>query len=482
MTEQVNKKTMSPRAKFGYMAAALIMLLLLFELCAFVKIFAYHKVEFGMDSLIDFLGLVITMSGSMLLLLVYAYFIGWRDYMSMRKFYAILVSMFIGYVLCIMLKEVGTYLMPLTFTAFILVSLVDKRDVLTVNTVISLIIYIECIFECKFTGITGEELDLLKIFGLGIAMGSVLVYYLSGAATRLQVFIRSLLIALINLELLYIWAMFSPDLDFSALVIPLLIVNFGEIIIAIVLQPLFESLFGILTNAKLQEITDHDAPLLKRLISEAPGTFNHCLSVASLAEVCAMSIGESALLTKACAYYHDMGKLTSPMYFSENQPSNENPHDNLLPEVSADILRRHTTYGYELCKRNKIPDEICNITIEHHGTLPMAVFYNKARQLTDSDVDIADYCYKGIVPQSKIAAIIMICDAAEAAIRSLGHPTADQVETLLNGIINDRIQRHQFDECSITMQDLNNIRETIKSAYGGLVHSRVRYPQGDSGK
>ena len=204
-----------------------------------------------------------------------------------------------------------------------------------------------------------------------------------------------------------------------------------------------------------------------------------CLSVASLVEVCAMAIGEDALLAKACAYYHDMGKLTSPMYFIENQAGGANPHDNLLPEVSADILRRHTTYGYELCRENKIPEEISLVTIEHHGTLPMAVFYNKAMQLTDSDVDIEDYSYHGRKPTTKIAAILMICDAAEAAIRSMGKPPAEQVDKVLTSIISDRINRHQFDDCSITMQDLNTIKATIKSAYGGIIHSRVQYPEGN---
>ena len=256
-----------------------------------------------------------------------------------------------------------------------------------------------------------------------------------------------------------------------------IICTYAPVLIALMLQPLFESTFNILTNPKLNELTDHSSPLIKRLITEASGTFNHCLAVASYAELCAIAIGENPHLAKACAYYHDVGKLENPKYFGENQ-GNVNYHDRLLPEVSAEIIRKHTTDGYELCNKYHIPAEIRDITIQHHGTLPMAVFYYKAKKLTDSDVDSYDYEYHGVTPVSKIAAIMMICDAAEAAIRASGKPTAEEVDKLITNIINDRISKHQFDNCDITLKDLNIIKNTIINVYGGHVHSRVKYPSG----
>ncbi len=478
-TEIVTKKTLFDNRKFGNMVLIVFALILLFALEMFFKMFTYFGIELYWDNLTVYVAYVGSVLSVMLTFVVYMHLTSWKRWMSMRKFFAVAVSLLIGYSINLVIEEVSIYYIPFTFVAFILVSLVDRRDVFICNLVVNLLTYITIFFERQITGVTYDQLDSLLLFVLGLLMGALATYYLTGATSRLTFFVRSLIIGLINMEFMFVVSLLCDMFDFVHSLGILSVVNFGQIIIAIVLQPVFESLFGILTNAKLREITDHEAPLLKRLINEAPGTFNHCLSVASFAEVCAMAIGENVLLTKACAYYHDMGKLSSPMYFSENQNREVNPHDNLLPEVSADILRKHTTYGYELCKQNNIPEEISTITIEHHGTLPMAVFYNKAKQLTDSDVDLDDYRYHGQLPTTKIAAIIMICDASEAAIRSMGKPSAEQVDKLLTGIISERIELHQFDDCDITMSDLNTIRETIKSAYGGIVHSRVQYPQGD---
>jgi putative nucleotidyltransferase with HDIG domain len=281
----------------------------------------------------------------------------------------------------------------------------------------------------------------------------------------------------VALALIFVVAInFSYKALISDLVITI-VCTYAPVLIALLLQPVFESSFNILSNQKLNELTDHNSPLIKRLINEAPGTFNHCLAVASYAELCAISIGENPHLAKACAYYHDIGKIENPKYFGENQ-SDVNYHDGLLPEVSAEIIRRHTTDGYELCDKYRIPAEIRNVTVQHHGTLPMAVFYYKAKKLTDSHVDTYDYEYHGTTPISKIAAIMMICDAAEAAIRASGKPTAEEVDKLITNIINDRIEKHQFDNCDITLKDLNTIKTTIINVYGGHVHSRVKYPSG----
>ncbi len=477
-----NKQQISTHTRMLYMGLTLFALYVLILVTAYIKIFVYDSVAADMDNIVIFTGLSGAVLGIFITLTVYGYMNLWHVNLPFRKFFAMNAAIYFGYVLCICVEEFNPYYMPLMFTAFLLISIVDKQDALMCNIAVNLMLFVTVYFEHDLRSGPYTSFDFVILLGFGLTMGSVLAYYLSGAVTRISFFVRSFILGIINVEMLYLVSVLWHGFDFLSSLLALSIINFGQIIIAIALQPVFESLFGLLTNAKLRELTDHSAPLLKKLIVEAPGTFNHCLSVASLAEVCAVAIGESALLTKACAYYHDIGKLTGPMYFAENQSAGENPHDNMLPEVSADILRKHTTFGYELCKRYKIPDEIAEITIQHHGTLPMIVFYNKAKQLTDSDVNIEDYCYKGVTPRTKIAAIIMICDAAEAAIRSMGKPTAEQVNNLLTGIIRDRIDLHQFDECDITIKDLDIIRDTIKSAYGGLVHSRVRYPEGDSRK
>ena len=481
-TESVVKKAMSQKKRMTCMIITLLVSYIIMLCMAAIKIFAVAGSDDKMDNAAVFIKCAAVMFGIFVTFIVYGYMSGWHVDMTLRKFFAMNAAILLGYVLCLWIELLNPYYMPVIFTAFLLVTIVDKRDALVSNIIVNLLVFVTVNFEHSINDSPYGLSDFTLILGFGLLAGSMLTYYLSGATTRISFFLRSFILSVINVEIMYLVSVMGHGFDFMSSFLVLCIINFGQIIIAIAIQPVFESIFGLLTSAKLREITDHSAPLLRRLIAEAPGTFNHCLSVASLAEVCAVAIGENALLTKACAYYHDIGKLTGPMYFSENQATGENPHDNMLPEVSAKILRKHTTYGYELCKQYKIPDEICQVCIQHHGTLPMIVFYNKAKQLTDSDVDIKDYCYKGLTPRTKIAAIIMICDASEAAIRSMGKPTAEQVDKLVTSIIRDRIDFHQFDECDITLKDLDIIKDTIKSAYGGLVHSRVRYPEGDSEK
>ena len=480
-TDSVVKKGLSKNTRMLLMVLTLLFSYAVMLIMAAVKIFSVTTVERILNTTV-FLRCAGVMFAVFVVFIIYGYMSGWHVDMTLRKFVAMDAALLLGYVICLWVEVLDPYYMPVIFTAFLLVTIVDKRDALVSNIIVNLLVFVTVNFEHSINDSRYGLSDFTLILGYGLLSGSMLTYYLSGATTRIAFFLRSFLLSVINVEMLYIVSLIGQSFDFFPSFLIISVINFGQILIAIAIQPVFESLFGLLTNAKLREITDHSAPLLKRLIAEAPGTFNHCLSVASLAEVCAVAIGENALLTKACAYYHDIGKLTGPMYFAENQSFGENPHDNMLPEVSADILRKHTTYGYELCKKNKIPEEICQVCVQHHGTLPMIVFYNKAKQLTDSDVDIKDYCYDGITPVTKIAAIIMICDASEAAIRAMGKPDADQVDKLVTKIIRDRIDYHQFDECDITLKDLDVIKDTIKSAYGGLVHSRVRYPDGDSKK
>lgn len=291
------------------------------------------------------------------------------------------------------------------------------------------------------------------VVGLETTVAAVLLYVL-----------MSLSYSDISLALSYSW------LVAVSAIFPVIVAQFAV--------PVLEKIFGLVTDDRLIELTDTRRPLLRRLASEAPGTYNHSLAVANFAEMCANAIGEDPYLARAAAYYHDVGKLSNPFYFAENQ-AGYNPHDDILPEVSAEIVRKHTTEGYKLCHEYGIPEEVACVTVQHHGTLPMAVFYERAKRLTDGEVDIRDYSYHGVCPTNKIAAIIMICDSSEAAIRAMDHPDGERVDRLLRGIIADRIARGQFDNCSISLRDLDLIRQTIIGAYGGLFHTRIKYPGGE---
>ncbi|MDR0426631.1 MAG: HDIG domain-containing protein [Clostridiales bacterium] len=393
-----------------------------------------------------------------------------------RSLMAVCFSVSFGVVAGTAISAADIYYMPIAITAFLLVPLVDKRDVFFANTIAALSVTVILFFESVILGAARIQAVILMMF-LGVFTGSVVAYSMSAIARRFTYTVRGFLIALLYTLALFLFSLLSDSFVFLDKMLFICISALGQVLVGVMLQPVLERMFNLLTNNRLIELADHNSPLIRRLISEAPGTFNHSLAVASFAEVCAINIGENPYLAKVCAYYHDIGKLSNPSYFAENQ-SKTNPHDDLLPEVSAQIIRKHTSAGYELCTRYRIPYEVKHVTVQHHGTLPIMVFYEKAKKLTDGEVNIAEYSYNGDTPVTKVAAILMVCDAAEAAIRSMAGPTAAQVEALLTAIINDRVERRQFDNCDITMRDLRIIRKTIIGIYGGLFHERVKYPSG----
>lgn len=432
----------------------------------------------GFDVTLAFL---FCLSGLALLVIAYAthVFVSRQDLVNVpKKLAVILTTVVFAYVANIVLATFNYYYILVALTALVLAPLVARKDVFVANTMSILFVLVTLFSNALYMGVaTDDYVALVSLAVIDVFVGSIITAVIPESNKRTVSIFMGIILESVALALIFCVAInFSYESLISNMVLTI-ICTYAPVLIALMLQPIFESSFNILSNTKLYELTDHSSPLIKRLINEAPGTFNHCLSVASYAEVCAIAIGENPHLAKACAYYHDIGKLENPKYFGENQ-GDVNYHDGLLPEVSAEIIRKHTTDGYELCDKYRIPAEIRNVTVQHHGTLPMAVFYYKAKNLTDSDVDIYDYEYHGTTPVSKIAAIMMICDAAEAAIRASGKPTAEEVDKLITNIINDRISKHQFDNCDITLKDLNIIKNTIINVYGGHVHSRVKYPSG----
>ncbi len=237
---------------------------------------------------------------------------------------------------------------------------------------------------------------------------------------------------------------------------------------------LFEAIFNTTDDFRLDELCRLDQPLLKRLASEAPGTFNHSLVVGNLAESCAIAIGENSRLAKAAAYYHDVGKLKAPIYFIENQ-SNYNPHDELIPEVSVSMITSHTMFGEILNKQYRLPKAICRISLEHHGTSPVGYFYQKALLLTEGTASKSNFSYQGPKPSSKISAIIMIADTVEAATRAYMPPTKEEFVQRINSLVDEKLNLGQFDECPITMEDLTVIKNTIVNVLPSIHHSRVSY-------
>ncbi|WP_018131835.1 HD family phosphohydrolase [Effusibacillus pohliae] len=247
--------------------------------------------------------------------------------------------------------------------------------------------------------------------------------------------------------------------------------------------PFLESLFGILTPISLLELSNPNHPLLKKLLMEAPGTYHHSLIVGNLAETAAEMVGGDPLLCRVGGYFHDVGKAKRPMFFIENQNGRENPHDKVAPSLSHLIITSHVRDGVEMQEEYRLPKPIRDICEQHHGTTVLWYFYNKAlEQEKNQSVNIDDYRYPGPKPQTKEAAIIMLCDSVEAAVRSMSRPNPNRIEAVIRKIIKDRLNDGQLDECDLTLKDLDKIASALMKALNGIYHARIEYPDPPAAK
>src|SRR5690625_2234213 len=247
-------------------------------------------------------------------------------------------------------------------------------------------------------------------------------------------------------------------------------------ILTIGLLPFFETGLGILSDSKLLQLANPNQPLLRKLLTEAPGTYHHSVMVANLSESACEAIGANGLLARVGAYYHDIGKTVKPHYFIENQVAMRNPHDFIKPEQSAKIIINHVIKGVEMLEKHKLPKEIIDIAAQHHGTSLVSYFYHVAKQ-RDPDVDEALFRYPGPKPQTKEAAIVSICDVAEAAVRSLDEPSAEKIESIVASIVTDKLTDGQLDDTPLTLHELQIIQDTVYEALKGIFHTRIQYPE-----
>ncbi len=239
--------------------------------------------------------------------------------------------------------------------------------------------------------------------------------------------------------------------------------------------PLIEVVFDYTTEAKLLELANLDQPLIKKLMIEAPGTYNHSLIVATLAEAAASAIRADSLKAKVMAYYHDIGKLDKIMYFIENQADGKNRHDKLSPSMSALILIQHVKKGVELAKTHKLGNEIIEGITQHHGTSLIKFFYNKALKSGKDNVDEGNFRYPGPKPQTREAGIVMLADVVEAAVRALDRPTPSRIRGRVKELINDIFADGQLEECELTLKDLHQIAKSFNNILTSIYHSRIEY-------
>ena len=248
------------------------------------------------------------------------------------------------------------------------------------------------------------------------------------------------------------------------------------LVLAMGLTAIWEILFDLPTPSKLNELLNMDHPLQRRLMNNAPGTYHHCQMTALLAENGAQSIGADALLAKAAAAVHDAGKLKSPRHFAENQANGINPHDELPPKESSRIIISHVADGDAILQRFKVPAAVRDIVREHHGTTMTAYFYVKAKKI-DPDVREADFRYPGPRPATKESAIVMLADSCEAAVRSLGGPSPEQVRDMVHRVIRGKMEDGQLVNCDLTLNELYRVEESFLQTFSGMLHDRISYPK-----
>ena len=248
-------------------------------------------------------------------------------------------------------------------------------------------------------------------------------------------------------------------------------------ILTIGILPYLESTFRITSSVRLLELSYPGNPLLKRLLTEAPGTYHHSILVGNLAEAAAEAIGGDSLLTRVGAYYHDVGKLKRPYFFIENQMNTDNPHDKIAPTLSTLILTFHVKDGVELAREYKLPEDIINIIEQHHGSGLCTYFYHKALENGQNEsVTEEEFRYEGPKPQTREAALVMLADSVEAAVRSLQNRTYNRMEGMVHRIVKDKLLDGQLDECDLTFKDLDVIASAFIQVLSGIFHARIEYP------
>lgn len=379
-------------------------------------------------------------------------------------------------------KQIDIYARPVALVALMIYVLVGRRDAIFMNIVSALLMFV----IDTFAGMEITAREYYSSLIISFSAGMFAIFLCSRAKTRFAVVAVGIFIVfpidfIIFLLEVSTFADASTVTKLSDLQGVFLRMGYGlfggvtSTMIFLVILPVFENIFNRLTVFRLRELTSSDARILKKLKVEAPGTYNHSMMVAQLAEASAAAIGENVDYARAAALYHDVGKIQYPEHFTENQ-GDYNLHDELTPELSADIIRSHAKDGQALIRTHHLPEFLADIAVQHHGTMPIRYFYAKALKMTDGELNIEDFSYLGPKPQTKLAAIIMIADASEAAVRAVNARTPEATEKAIRAVIEERMDLEQFAECDITMADLTKIRQALVNALTGVYHHRIKYP------
>ncbi len=328
------------------------------------------------------------------------------------------------------------------------------------------------------------DFGMMLTFFLGSLAGA---YSVRDARARDQLISAGLFVSVIHVVCL---ALLNPDFslfmdqEFSRnSLYPLAANGFISAFLVVATLKIFEQFFHVLTNFSLLEIADSNRPLLKRMALEAPGTWQHSLTVSQLSEAAADEIDANALLVRAGAYYHDIGKIAKSEYFTENQMLMDNKHDYIEPSMSRLVILNHVKEGIELARKSKLHPIIIDFIPQHHGTGLIYYFYQKALESADEGESVSEenFRYPGPKPQTKEAAIILLADSVEGAMRALDDPTPIKIEETVKKIVNNKFIDGQLDECNLTLKEIDKISSTFIRILSAMYHARIKYPEKKNG-
>jgi putative nucleotidyltransferase with HDIG domain len=370
--------------------------------------------------------------------------------------------------------EIG-YVFPAAMGALLIKILMDEKLSILYTIIIAI-----CGSTVFNQGTAGTFNMAVGIYILCSGIAGILI--LSRQNHRSKILKAGLLVSLVNiiviLALMFLQNGQYSGLDYGLYILVALVSGISSSVLTIGLLPFLEASFGILSTMKLIELSNPNHPLLRKILTETPGTYHHSVMVANLADAACEAIGANGLLARVGCYYHDIGKTKRPQFFIENQMNIDNPHDRLPAQTSANIIVAHATDGAEMLKKHRMPKEIVDIAEQHHGTTLLKFFYHKATT-NGKEAKEEDYRYPGPRAQTKEAAIVGIADSVEAAVRSMTQPSAEQIESVIGSIISDRLQDGQLNECDLTLKELDIVANSFIETLKGIFHSRIEYPKND---
>lgn len=422
------------------------------------------------EKIMSYVGAIIIILLLEIIIFAYLYYFNKKIFNNISNLYLTILIFLIILLISKSINSISSYLIPIGTASMLIGILINPRIAIVINIFLSVLI----------TLITSNTLLVFITLLIG---GTVAAISVSNTNQRTSIFLAGLIVSFCNFIVI-----FSFGLIYNNEIRTIMLSSFYGVlngllcsILTIGSLPLWEYVFDVLTPIKLLELSNPNSPLLKKLLVEAPGTYHHSIIVGNLSESATQAIGGNALLARVGSYYHDIGKLTRPYFFKENQLTSENPHDKVSPKISSVIIKNHIKDGVELAHKHKLPKEIIKFIEEHHGTTLVKYFYHKALSENEekNNINKEDYKYHGPNPSSKESAIIMLADSVEAAVRSMAEPTKKNIETLIRKITEDKLNSGQLNNCDLTFKDIETINIVFVNTLMGIFHERIEYPEID---